>query len=112
MLEVVEEEEAVVMGKRYGPEVFCSAGVAICCCPSDCFSLVVKYLLTCRSNCFLSFFSRLSHSRFSISSADNGSPEHVWGCELCAGLPGPFLVFSFLRHLARLFWNQTYKCDG
>jgi hypothetical protein len=26
---------------------------------------------------------------------------------LCAGRPGPFFVCSFLRHLARRFWNQT-----
>lgn len=36
-----------------------------------------------------------------------GSPEQVCGCALCAGLPGPFLVCSRLRHFALRFWNQT-----
>lgn len=71
------------------------------------FILVVRYLFTWRSSCLRSFFSLRSDSRLSISAADKGSPEQVWGCELWAGRPGPFLVFSFLRHFARRFWNQT-----
>ena len=32
----------------------------------------------------------------------------VCGCALCAGRPGPFLVLSCFRHLARRFWNHTW----
>lgn len=41
------------------------------------------------------------------SSIGIGSPEQVCGWALCAGRPGPFLVCSFFRHLARKFWNHT-----
>ena len=63
----------------------------------------------CRSSDFRSFFSRRSRSLRSSSSSGMGSPLHVCGCALCAGRPGPFFVCSFLRHLARRFWNQTYN---
>ena len=63
----------------------------------------------CFSNCFNNFFSRLSRSFLSSSSGEMGSPEQVCGCALCAGRPGPFFVFSFLRNLARRFWNHTYQ---
>lgn len=72
------------------------------------FSLLVSERLAWRSSCLRSFRSFRWSSRFKISSLERGSPEQVCGCELCAGRPGPFLVFSFLRHFARLFWNQTY----
>jgi len=55
--------------------------------------------------CFLA--SRCSSLRLS-SSAGIGSPLHVCGRALCAGRPGPFFVFSFFLHFARLFWNHTY----
>ena len=61
----------------------------------------------CRSSDFRSFFSRRSRSLRSSSSSGMGSPLHVCGWALCAGRPGPFFVCSFLRHLARRFWNQT-----
>lgn len=49
-------------------------------------------LFTCLSNCLRSFFSLFSLSRFTISSGGIGSPLHVWGCALCAGLPGPNMI--------------------
>ena len=60
-------------------------------------------VVTCR----ISFFSLLCCSRLSISSGGIGSPLHVWGWALWAGLPGPFFVLSSFRHFARRFWNQT-----
>lgn len=63
----------------------------------------------CFSSDLSSFFSFRSRSLRSNSSAGIGSPEHVCGCALWAGRPGPFFVCSFLRHFARLFWNQTFK---
>ena len=57
----------------------------------------------------MSFLSLLCCSLLSISSGGMGSPEQVWGCALWAGRPGPFFVLSSFRHLARLFWNQTWK---
>ena len=59
--------------------------------------------------CLVSFLSLRCCSRLSISSGGMGSPEQVWGWALCAGRPGPFLVLSCFLHLARLFWNQTWK---
>lgn len=73
------------------------------------FTFACCSLLACLSSCFLSFFSRLSLSLRSISSGGIGSPEQVCGWALCAGRPGPFFVFSFFRHLARRFWNHTWK---
>ncbi len=58
-------------------------------------------------SCFRFFFSTRSNSRRAISSGSIGSPLQVVGWELWAGRPGPFFVFSFLRHLARRFWNHT-----
>lgn len=36
-----------------------------------------------------------------------GSPLHVCGYMKLCGRPGALLVCSFLRHLARRFWNHT-----
>ncbi len=63
----------------------------------------------CFSSCLLIFRSLRWISRLTSSSGDKGSPEHDWGWALCAGLPGPFLVWSSFRHLARRFWNHTWK---
>lgn len=60
-----------------------------------------------RSRAFCSFFRRRARSRARSSAGGIGSPEQDWGWALWAGRPGPFFVCSFLRHLARLFWNQT-----
>ena len=71
------------------------------------------YLNALESQLLLLLLQRLeqlllrSRSFRSSSSAGIGSPEQVWGWALCAGRPGPFLVCSFLRHLARRFWNHT-----
>ena len=62
--------------------------------------------------CLVSFLSLRCCSRLSISSGGMGSPEQVWGWALWAGRPGPFLVLSCFLHLARLFWNQTWKIKG
>lgn len=62
----------------------------------------------CFSKDLSSFFSLRSRSFRSNSSAGIGSPEQVCGWALWAGRPGPFFVCSFLRHLARRFWNHTY----
>lgn len=48
-------------------------------------------------------------SRACSSGSGIGAPLQLCGCALWAGRPGPFLVCSFLRHLARRFWNQTCK---
>lgn len=61
----------------------------------------------CRSRAFWSFFRRRARSRARSSAGGMGSPEQDWGWALWAGRPGPFFVCSFLRHLARRFWNQT-----
>ncbi|OCT55350.1 hypothetical protein XELAEV_18002774mg [Xenopus laevis] len=59
-------------------------------------------------SCLRFFLSNFSSSFLAISSGSMGSPLQVVGWELWAGLPGPFLVFSFFLHLALRFWNQTY----
>ena len=61
------------------------------------------------SSCFFLFFSSLSCSLRLISSSSSGTPLQVWGWALCAGRPGPLRVCSFFRHLARRFWNHTWK---
>ena len=65
-------------------------------------------LLSCS---FRYFFSSRCLSLLSNSSGGIGVPLHVRGRTLCAGRPGLLRVCSFLRHLARRFWNQTCRHD-
>ena len=62
-----------------------------------------------RWSCLARLRSIRSRSRRARSSSEMGSPLQVCGWALWAGRPGPFRVFSFLRHFARRFWNQTCK---
>lgn len=75
---------------------------------STCTPLAANFLC-CLSKLLSNFFCLRSRSLRRSSSAGIGSPEHVTGCALCAGRPGPFLVCSFFLHLARRFWNHTYQ---
>jgi len=58
--------------------------------------------------CRRSFRWSLSRSRRHSSSGGIGTPLQVNGRTLCAGRPGFLRVCSFLRHLARRFWNHTF----